>query len=445
MIRPFRFLTGAGGIRPIWAFSYAFGLVAAASCGSSQEGDDEDQNGGTSGVGEGGVADPGGDGGTAGAAARGGSGGDAGGGLGGDAGSAPRGGSGGDTGAAGEAGASGASGGDGPGGTCGDGTLDDDEECDDGGVVTGDGCGPACIIEAGWSCDRASPSRCTRPSCVGLDATCGSDEDGDCCAAGLVPGGTFNRSNDADFPATVSRFNLDIYTVTVGRFRNFVAAYSDGWRPSPGQGRNPNDATDSGWSASWDARLPADIVPALTCNGDASWTDAAGANENQPMVCASFEEAFAFCVWDGGRLPSETEFNFASAGGSEQRQYPWSNPPSSAVIDTTYASYDCTGDGSAVGDCSTGDLLPVGSKPNGNARWGHADLAGNVWEWTRDWSADYVVPCVDCANTTNGDWHILRGGGYGYDASYLVTSFRFGLFPGYTRTGDIGFRCARQP
>ena len=35
---------------------------------------------------------------------------------------------------------------------CGDGDLDDNEECDDGGVDDGNGCSSTCLFEDGWTC-----------------------------------------------------------------------------------------------------------------------------------------------------------------------------------------------------------------------------------------------------------------------------------------------------
>jgi hypothetical protein len=62
-------------------------------------------------------------------------------------------------------------------------------------------------------------------SCMGLAATCG-DGTKDCCASTLVPGTavTFYRGNDVSAPATVSDLRLDVYEVTVGRFRALVNA-----------------------------------------------------------------------------------------------------------------------------------------------------------------------------------------------------------------------------
>ena len=56
-------------------------------------------------------------------------------------------------------------------------------------------------------------------SCMGLATTCGFGANASCCGTAMVPGGTFNRSDDSGHPATVSTFVLDTYEVTVGRFR----------------------------------------------------------------------------------------------------------------------------------------------------------------------------------------------------------------------------------
>ncbi len=49
----------------------------------------------------------------------------------------------------------------------------------------------------------------------------------------------------------------------------------------------------------------------------------AGSNENQPINCVTWYEAFAFCISDGGYLPTAAEWNYAAAGGSDQRAYPF--------------------------------------------------------------------------------------------------------------------------
>ena len=96
-----------------------------------------------------------------------------------------------------------------------------------------------------------------------------------------------------------------------------------------------------------------------------TWTDAPGDNEQLPMNCVGFYEAFAFCLWDGGRLPTEAEWESVAAGGEENRLYPWGSTAPGA--DAMHAVHGCYYDGVDTCDGLV-DIAPVGSAPMGNGR-----------------------------------------------------------------------------
>ncbi|WP_420894991.1 formylglycine-generating enzyme family protein [Sorangium cellulosum] len=289
---------------------------------------------------------------------------------------------------------------------------------------------------------------CVAPSCQGggpgAGTDCGAGPGADCCGTASIPGGTFDRINAPVYPASVSDFRLDIYEITVGRFRAFVEAGkgTQADPPLPDAGAHPR-IRESGWDSDWNSELTADkaaMKVALRCP-DAFWTDFAEQNENHPMTCMTWFEAFAFCIWDGGRLPTEAEWNYAAAGGAEQRLYPWG-----ASIDPSKAAYECYGDGDRAAKCSMADFLPVGSKsPDGDARWGMADMAGNAGELVLDmYEIGFPTPCHDCARLeANTEGRIVRGGTAWTDDLYVATDAQSAESP-RNRNAFLGARCARD-
>jgi formylglycine-generating enzyme required for sulfatase activity len=291
----------------------------------------------------------------------------------------------------------------------------------------------------------------TGPSCNGLANTCGSNGSTSCCDSPRVSGGNFKRSydtipdggyDDPSYTATISDFRLDKYEVTVGRFRAFynLGLGTQASPPPSGVGANPN-IPNSGWDSTWNSNLTVNSSAFKTAftNCSTPWTDSASTNENRPMVCLNWYEAFVFCAWDQGRLPTEAEWNYAAAGASDQRAYPWSSPPASVALDDSFAIF-------AGGGASA--TQNVGSRsPRGDGRWGQSDLAGNVNEWVLDW---YLNPynslsCADCANLTPGTERVFRGGSIADFAPPLRTGYRGHGDPKMIRGYAVGFRCARNP
>jgi sulfatase modifying factor 1 len=348
---------------------------------------------------------------------------------------------------------------------------------------TSDASAPEAGTDAGI--DAGAPPTCA-PGGPGM-TNCGPGGSGteSCCTSLEVEGGTYFRTYDltdeglanppadggptgeAD-PATVSSFRLDKYLVTVGRFRQFVNAVlppdgGAGWLPPAGSGKHvhlnggqglvnvgvPVDAGvayEPGWVATDDGNVaPTDANLTTAClvpeHGGATWTASAGGNENLPITCTNWYEAYAFCIWDGGFLPSEAEWEYAAAGGSQQREYPWgSAAPGTANQYAIYGNYYPSGTQSSAG---VANIAPVGTATLGVGLWGQLDLEGDMFEFVLDTYALYVDPCVDCANLgavyrlTRGDWY---GGG---DEQPLLPPFRSVTLGG--RGSGVGIRCARTP
>lgn len=294
------------------------------------------------------------------------------------------------------------------------------------------------VGEGGRPDGSAAPSSMPGPSCRDLRADCGASRAEGCCASHLVPGGTFERDNGitGEVYATVSDFRLDAYEVTVGRFRNFVEGYAE-HKPAPGSGKNLRNTLDRGWDPAWNDSLPASedelVRDVQQCGED--FITFGSDDATLPMNCITWFEAYAFCIWDGGRLPTDAELNYAAAGGDQQRELPWAVPPESRELDDSYAVFLPEAAGPA----------PVGSKsPRGDGRWGHSDLSGNEWEWCQDWYRSYPERCINCANLTDYSIRVIRGGSFYSERESLYTTSRLYHAPNQSDFG-VGVRCARLP
>jgi formylglycine-generating enzyme required for sulfatase activity len=141
--------------------------------------------------------------------------------------------------------------------------------------------------------------------------------------------------------------------------------------------------------------------------------------------------------FEGARLPSEAEYEYAATSGGKNEEYPKSNED--ANCDKAAMS------GNGGYGCGTNGTMPVCSKPAENTAPGMCDMVGSVWEWIEDtYQGSYVgAPTDGSAVEMAGSSRVLRGGPfYRYGARYLRADYRNFDDPGY-RNVNVGFRLAK--
>jgi formylglycine-generating enzyme required for sulfatase activity len=246
-----------------------------------------------------------------------------------------------------------------------------------------------------------------------------------------VPGGKYfytGFGDDAPTKVTVKPFYLDNFEATVGRFEAWMRAGS----PIPKVGTVfARDLLNK--PIRWTKH--ASFATQRTHKRLRGWVKYdtwAAKKHTSPKNSINWFTAAAFCHWDGGRLPTEHEWQYVAVGGEEQWQHPWGDEAPT----TRHAVYNCAGDGHK--SCSIDDLIPVGSKALGASRWGHMDIVGSVFEWTVKYQGSKRR--TDRAESRGGGFCYIGGVDRRAPAGLSATTARLDRLETVSHT--VGVRCA---
>ncbi len=298
-----------------------------------------------------------------------------------------------------------------------------------------------------------------------------------------IEGGTFRMgSDDPRFPdaqpvhpVQVDGFWIDETEVTTADFRAFVEAtgYVTVAERTPTAEQYPGAPPENLVAGSVVFAPPPHGVPLddhyrwWSYVPGANWrhpegpgSDLAG-RDDHPVVHVAFEDAEAYARWAGKRLPTEAEWEYAARGGLDQAPYVWGTEfrPGSTIRANTFQGtfpHDNTVEDGYASTC------PVRTFPPND--FGLYGMAGNVWEWTRDWYrpdtyAERVRGGTPVENPTGPPEaasfdpaepgvpkRVQKGGSFLCTDQYCTRYMPGGRGKGAPDTGTnhIGFRCVKD-
>jgi formylglycine-generating enzyme len=257
----------------------------------------------------------------------------------------------------------------------------------------------------------------------------------------LIPGGEFQMGTNDGMkfespihPVKINSFWIDEHEITVAEFAEFVK--KTGYK---------TEAEKFGWSAVFDVESGQ-----WTKSDGANWRHPEGktstAKTDEPVSQISWNDASEYAKFEGKRLPTEAEFEYAARGGLIGKKYAWGDDlepngkPSANWWQGEFPKKNTVEDGFLM-------RSPIKSfAPNG---YGLYDMTGNVWEWTNDfYSDDYYAksPIETPKGAEIGEEKSIRGGSWmcaeNFCSNYRVAG-RSKATPD-SAMNNLGFRCVKD-
>jgi formylglycine-generating enzyme required for sulfatase activity len=194
----------------------------------------------------------------------------------------------------------------------------------------------------------------------------------------------------------VKRFFMDKYPVTNQQFSEFLKATS----------YTPEDTTN--FLKHW--------LKGTYPEGEGGY----------PVVYVDLADARAYAKWQGKRLPTEIEWQYA-AQGEDGRVWPWGD------------KFDASKCNNAEGNPTAVDQYPEGESP-----FNVADMVGNIWQLTNDVYDDgsyrfVIIRGGSYYNPTSSNWYV-KGGPQPLDKTQMLLL----VSPGFDRSSTVGFRCVME-
>ncbi len=272
----------------------------------------------------------------------------------------------------------------------------------------------------------------------------------------LIPAGEFTMgSPDTDTDAKAQEkpqhrvritrpFYLGATEVTVGQFRRVVER----------AGYRTEAETDGKGGLGWD------VATGTFHNGPQyTWRNPGFAQTDEhPVVMVSWNDALAYCkllsemeglkLYDGYRLPTEAEWEYACRAGTTSRYQFGDDPEMLPLVGNVpdgsiKAEYPDFKNPTIAARDGFSNTAPVGQfRPNAFNLY---DMHGNVWEWCQDgYDKNYYgqSPGADPAGPLGASARVLRGGAWVSNPLNARSAMRSGTTPGF-RNYDLGFRVVR--
>lgn len=227
-----------------------------------------------------------------------------------------------------------------------------------------------------------------------------------------VPAGSFTPQYAlAGQPVAVEAFHLDVTPVTVRQFLAFLSA-QPGWQ----RGRAPAVFAGDHYLESWESPL----------NPTTSDLD-------RPVTEVTWFAARAYCTWQGARLPTTHEWEYAARASGTSADGD-ADPSFNKRLMSLHQARP-----------APAALPPVGRTfRNALGLW---DLHGLVWEWTSDFNSQMATGSA--RNDVGLDRALFCAAGSvgATDMTDYVAFLRWAhraSLEGTSASGTLGFRCARS-